>query len=160
MDDDPSYQITVTPVVHDAPPCAGRLAEIAAVVLQMHGASAARLNIALVGDDQISQLHQQHLECEGPTDVLTFDLSDDQVPFKDSLAIEGEIVISVHTARRESKERGHSLEAELCLYVVHGLLHLIGFEDGDPRSAARMHEEEDKLLTLAGVGSTYGSESR
>jgi probable rRNA maturation factor len=58
----------------------------------------------------------------------------------------GEIFVSTETARRQTRRFGTSLEHELRLYLVHGLLHLHGFDDKDPRSAAEMKRTQEKLL--------------
>src|SRR5260370_41939035 len=69
----------------------------------------------LISDGRMSRLHQEFLGETGPTDVLTFQ--------------HGEIFISVETAKRHARAFGNSLVRELQLYIVHGLLHLNGFDD-------------------------------
>jgi probable rRNA maturation factor len=61
----------------------------------------------------------------------------------------------VDEAGRQSAVRGHTVEQELLLYVVHGVLHCLGHDDHDPDAAARMHAEEDRVLAAVGVGVTY-----
>lgn len=102
----------------------------------------------------MAQLNEKHLGHHGPTDVLTFDLGDG------GTEIEGEIVISLDTARREAKRRGHSTSAEVALYAVHGALHLLGYDDHDPRRAARMHRMEDEILQSVGLRAVYANESK
>lgn len=96
-------------------------------------------------------LNERHLGHHGSTDVLTFDLGDGGAD------IEGEIVISLDMARREAKRRGHSAQAEVALYAVHGVLHLLGYDDHDPRHAARMHRMEDEILQACGMGKVFGT---
>jgi probable rRNA maturation factor len=69
--------------------------------------------------------------------------------------VEGELAISTDTAHRQAGHRGHSIEAELALYAIHGVLHLLGYEDKTKAKAARMHEVEDILLESIGVGPVY-----
>jgi probable rRNA maturation factor len=80
----------------------------------------------------MTRLHQQFLGEIGPTDVLTFQ--------------HGEIFISVETARRHAREFKNSLMRELKLYIVHGLLHLNGFDDKTATEAHRMKRMQEKIL--------------
>jgi probable rRNA maturation factor len=73
----------------------------------------------------------------GPTDVITFQ--------------HGEIFISADTAKRNARRFGNSLARELRLYVVHGLLHLRGFDDRDPAGARKMEGVQRKILTKAAL---------
>lgn len=112
----------------------------------------ARLDIRLVDDAAMVRLHEEHLDDPTTTDVLTFDLSEDA----EGEAIEASIVLCVDEAARQAAERGHTVERELLLYALHGLLHCAGHDDHDPAAHARMHAEEDRLLMLIGVGATFG----
>lgn len=80
----------------------------------------------------MSILHEQFLNQTGPTDVITFH--------------HGEIFISVPLARRQAREFGTSLVSELRLYIVHGLLHLQGLDDGSPAERRRMRAAESRVL--------------
>jgi probable rRNA maturation factor len=93
------------------------------------------ISVVLISDRRMTQLHRRFLHEPGPTDVITFQ--------------HGEIFVSTDTARRQARRFGTSLEHELRLYIVHGLLHLHGFDDRDARSAAEMKRVQEKLL--AGV---------
>jgi probable rRNA maturation factor len=88
--------------------------------------------VVLVSDRQSATLHERFLHEPGPTDVITF--------------AHGEIVIGSGVARAQAAEHGETLTRELCRYIVHGLLHLNGFEDKDPTSAARMSEVQERVL--------------
>ena len=66
-------------------------------------------------------------------------------------------MVSVETARREAGQRGHAAGAEVLLYCVHGVLHLLGYDDTDPQQAQRMHAAENELLTELGIGPVYGA---
>lgn len=87
----------------------------------------------LVSDRRMSRLHREFLGQAGPTDVLTFQ--------------HGEIFISVETAKRHARAFGNSLTRELQLYIVHGLLHLNGFDDRTQPDAHRMQKMQAKILS-------------
>jgi probable rRNA maturation factor len=86
----------------------------------------------LISDRRMSQLHRQFLGQTGSTDVLTFQ--------------HGEIFISVETAKRHARVFGNSLMPELQLYIVHGLLHLHGFDDRTQAEARKMRRTQEKIL--------------
>ena len=90
------------------------------------------VSILLVSDRRISALHRKFMEVAGPTDVITFQ--------------HGEIFISVPTARRHARRFGNSFQHELRLYIVHGLLHLRGFDDTKAADARRMQVLQDEIL--------------
>ena len=91
--------------------------------------------IWLVSDRRMALLHRKFLGQSGPTDVLTFQ--------------HGEIFISVDTARRHARAFGNSFLPELKLYIVHGLLHLHGFDDQSPVEARKMKNAQEKILRCA-----------
>jgi probable rRNA maturation factor len=86
----------------------------------------------LISDRRISRLHLQFFGESAPTDVITFH--------------DGEIFISVQTARRYAREFGNSLMSEIKLNIVHGLLHLHGFDDRTPADLRRMKHTQEKIL--------------
>jgi probable rRNA maturation factor len=151
-DDESSYDIAVNHLCDGAPNCDATLVEALAVTLRRHGAPRARLSLALLSDTQIADVNAKHLDQEGPTDVIAFDLRDGP----DS-PIEGEVVLSVDTARREAAARGHEVESELALYAIHGLLHLLGYDDHSEADATRMHETENDILSSLGIGPVFGA---
>lgn len=115
------------------------------------------LSIAVLGARAMGALHQRTLGLSAPTDVLTFDLGVD----RRRRWIEGEIVICRDVAERVCRRGGAAspgeVARELALYVVHGVMHLAGYDDHDPREAAAMHRREDEILTALGVGPRYTS---
>ena len=98
--------------------------------------------MAVVDDGVITDLHARYRGIREPTDVLAFDLSD----APGDGAVDGEIVVSEDTARREATRRGLPFEEELARYVIHGALHLLGHSDDTPAGAEAMHRIEDELL--------------
>lgn len=162
MDDDPSYDITVTGAKGDGSRLVSRLIDAVQAALRHHQAVRVRLTLALVDDQTMATLNERHLQHRGPTDVLTFDMRNDHViaPGQDPWEIDGEVVISTDTADREAGSRGHDTEHELALYAVHGTLHLLGYTDSDEAAAENMHRVEDEILSTIGLGSVYDRQSR
>ena len=100
------------------------------------------LTVVLTGHDAVLALNRQYLEHDYITDVLSFDLSDDA----SRAFIDGEIYIDLDTARERHEEFEVSFEAEVFRYAVHGLLHLVGYEDQTPDEKERMRTLEDRYL--------------
>ena len=90
--------------------------------------------IWLISDRRMALLHRKFLGQSGPTDVMTFQ--------------HGEIFISVDTARRHARAFENSLLRELKLYIVHGLLHLHGFDDQTPSEAQKMKAAQERILRI------------
>lgn len=168
MKEETDYDLTITAVTDKAPSCDSKIQSAVQAALQAHTIRSAQINVALVDDEEMAQLHEKHLGIPGPTDVITFNLSersgakpdtDSQTSAEKTQPIDGEIVISVDTALRESQTRAHDLASELALYAVHGTLHLLGYDDNTPEEAARMHKKEDEILSSIGMGTVYDSPS-
>lgn len=135
----------------DDPPLAGWLEGQTLDAAATAGITTGSISIAIVGDEQMAQLHEQYKDVPGTTDVLTFDLADEP----EEGVVEGEVIICLDEARRQAKQRGHSVRNEMLLYVVHGLLHLLGEDDHDPQAYAQMHAREDAILTALGIGQVF-----
>jgi len=84
------------------------------------------VSLVFTDDSHIEKLNKQYLGREGPTDVISFYLDDERTP--DGKLILGDIVISVDTAERQAQEQGHSFPEELETLIVHGMLHLLGYD--------------------------------
>jgi len=158
MDDDAEYDITVTQLHGDPPQPDNSVTAAVAATLRRHGTRSATVGVAIVDDPHIAALNRHHLNHDGPTDVLSFDLRGDRNESTETPRdVEGDIVVSLDTAYREARRRAHGVEAELALYAVHGTLHLLGYDDADDAQAARMHEMEDEVLTSIGFPPVYRS---
>jgi probable rRNA maturation factor len=112
--------------------------------------SNATVHIAIVDDAGIIEVHRQFLQKDTATDVISFDLSDELEPGRTF-----QLVVNADMAARQAVKRGHTTEAELALYITHGMLHNAGFDDIDEAQAQKMHETEDMLLQRYGFGITY-----
>ena len=124
----------------------GRMREVARAVLAGEGVADYEVSLAFVDNPTIHQLNNRYLRHDEPTDVLSFPLSE---PNARKLA--GELVVGAETALAQAKERGHDVQAELALYVIHGLLHLCGHDDQTDAGAAAMRERERHYLARLGL---------
>ena len=116
------------------------------------GVTDGQIDITLVNDELMSQLHLQHKNDESTTDVLTIDL---RANLLSKSVVEVDLILCVDEARRQAALRGHWIERELLLYAVHGMLHLVGYDDTTPTKATRMHRREDEILQAIGVGPAF-----
>jgi probable rRNA maturation factor len=103
------------------------------------------LAVALVSDARLAAIHGRFLGDPSPTDVISFDLGEGEGPA-------GEVYVSVDRARAVARERGDPLEREMALYLVHGTLHLCGYDDLDPAQRRRMRAAEAEVLAGLGWG--------
>jgi probable rRNA maturation factor len=124
----------------------------ARTVLEGEGVGEAKVTLAFVDNPHIHRLNKQFLDHDEPTDVLTF-------PYTDPGAkkLEGEVVIGVEVAKEYAADRGHDLNLELVLYVVHGCLHLCGYDDTTDAAAADMRTAERKYLKALGLPDIAGA---
>ena len=90
------------------------------------------VEVNFVADETIADLHLQFMQIPGPTDVITF--------------AHGELHISVETARAQASDYANDFERELMLYIVHGLLHLAGYEDATERESEVMDDLQSSIL--------------
>ncbi|MEE8155361.1 MAG: rRNA maturation RNase YbeY [Phycisphaerales bacterium] len=108
-----------------------------------------RIAVMLVDDDQMSRLHEAHRGEDNTTDVLTFQTSRVGDP------IEADVAVSVDEAARRAPRLEHTIEREVLLYTLHGILHCAGFDDRTEEQSRAMHAEEDRILEAIGVGATF-----
>ena len=134
----------------DAPP--SKIKKLVRAVFNRFGLSEATVSIAIVDDAEIRKLNSRFLNRKSTTDCLSFDLSDNkraQPPKLFELIVNGEMAV------RQANLRGHSSQAELALYITHGLLHNLGFDDATDSKARKMHDMEDNILQQLGYGFVY-----
>lgn len=104
----------------------------------------AKLSIAFVDNNEIKKLNNRYFSLNEVTDVIAFPLNNHKS------ALNGEIVVSVEMAIDTASKENVDVEAEIILYVVHGLLHLQGYRDGNRNDAEIMHDKESKILKALG----------
>jgi probable rRNA maturation factor len=114
------------------------------------------VSIGIVNDVEMSGLNMRFLGHEGTTDSLSFDLSDNAAPEEAKIF---DLIVNGELAAREGARRGHGADAELALYVTHGLLHNLGFNDATPAQARKMHRMEDEILQHLGYGFVYNTDA-
>lgn len=124
-----------------------RLRRDAQRLLRHADLAGAELSIVVCGDPFIHQLNQAWRGVDQPTDVLSFAMGEgaDADLNPDVL---GDIVISLDTAGRQAADVGHALDRELRVLLVHGLLHLLGYDHLEPADAAEMQGAEERLLAV------------
>ena len=119
-----------------------RIAELIPFVAKQEGVRLAEVDLAVVDSGEMASLNRRYLSHAGDTDVLSFDLSD-----AGKLGISAQLIVCGDVAVRQAAAHGQGRQRELMLYVVHGLLHLMGYEDKSVRGSARMHAREDEILS-------------
>jgi len=104
----------------------------------------AKLSIAFVDNNEIRKLNKKYFNSNDVTDVIAFPLNNHKS------ALNGEIVVSVETAVDTAGKENIDIEGEIILYVVHGILHLQGYRDGNRNDAEIMHDKESRILKALG----------
>lgn len=124
-----------------------------AEVLADEGITAASISLAIVDDREMHQLNRRHLNHDWPTDVLSFVLDADEA------GLAGEIIVSVETAAAVAVRYGWKMDDELLLYVIHGALHLAGFDDTTAAARREMRRREQHHLARYGLEPRYDEPS-
>jgi probable rRNA maturation factor len=134
---------------YDFPPALIEHAARAALTHQKESLDV-NLSVVLTDNRRLHKLNRDYLGVDAPTDVLSFPASESD-PETGARYI-GDILISVPYAAKDAKLAGNSLEAELQLLVVHGVLHLLGHDHARPKEKARMWKAQHQILTELGLG--------
>ena len=113
------------------------------------GMESCALTVLIIGDAESARLHREHFAVDGTTDVMTF--PDDSTDPETGLHLLGDLAVCTDVAVREAAERGRSPSDELTLYVLHGLLHLLGYDDEDPADQAEMWAVQRRWLATVGI---------
>lgn len=115
------------------------------------------IGLTFTDDDAIQEINRETRGIDRATDVLSFPMyeRDDEIElFEDELAPFGDIVLSVPHAQAQAAEYGHSVEREVCYLIVHGLMHLAGYDHIEDDDKAEMRAAEEALLNRVGVTRT------
>ena len=108
----------------------------------------ANVTLVITGDSQMSELNSQFRGIESTTDVLSFPAGESD-PESDEIYL-GDVIISYTQAVGQAKKGGHSIESELLLLVVHGMLHLLGYDHADKVEKESMWEVKARILSSVG----------
>ena len=109
------------------------------------------VSITLVSDADIKKINKEYRGINKPTNVLSFELGDD--------VLLGDIFISLDTVRREAKRENISVEEHTVHMVVHGILHLLGYDHLNDKDAEKMEKKETSILKKLGYKNPYTAES-
>lgn len=101
------------------------------------------IEIYLIGARRMAEINQEYLQHEGSTDIITFDYGDP------ATHLHGELFISLDDALKQAKEFGTTWQTELARYVIHGILHLAGYDDLEPAARKKMKQAENRLVRQA-----------
>ena len=107
------------------------------------------ITIVLSDNDRIQSLNREFLGRDAPTDVLAF--SADEIDPETQCKYLGDVVISLPYARDQAMERGHTVESEVQLLVVHGVLHLLGYDHANAQEKSRMWKIQGNILETLGI---------
>jgi probable rRNA maturation factor len=130
-------------------PIAASLIEGAAGEALAQEAAAGDLTVVLSDDAQLRELNRKYLGIDASTDVLSFPAGETDPATGESYL--GDVVISVPQADLQARTAGHSLETEIQLLVVHGVLHLLGHDHAEPEARARMWTAQAETLRRLGL---------
>jgi probable rRNA maturation factor len=123
---------------------------VAAVLVHEQVSGDVSLSLLLTDDEQMRQLNRDFAGLDEPTDVLSFPVGDEMMP-EELAGYLGDIAISMMKAERQAKKGGHTVTAELQLLVVHGVLHLLGYDHYDAEEKAAMWAAQRAVLEGLGV---------
>lgn len=124
------------------------LGKLAQKILAGAGARHAELSLVLVGDRRMRRLNRHYRGISRPTDVLAFPMQEGPGP---ACSLLGDVVIALPTAARQAAFAGHSLDQEVVLLLIHGVLHLVGYDhERSPHEARRMRRKEQAILRSLG----------
>ncbi len=125
-----------------------RLTGVIRTVLQ-HMERTGQVTLVITDDEGIRELNRDFLEIDEPTDVLAFASQEDSGPFisaPEAHEYLGDVIVSFPRAKAQAEEMGHPVELEINLLVVHGVLHLLGYDHGSEGEKAIMWAEQDTIL--------------
>lgn len=125
-----------------------KVKDTAGAILAGMGCAPVELSILFMDDEDITELNRDYRKKDRPTDVLSFPMREGE--FGDlNPDLLGDVVISLDTAKRQAEERGETLEEEINLLLIHGILHLLGFDhEKNAAEAKRMQAKEKELAGL------------
>ena len=125
-----------------------RIARLIKTILRKKGIRSCQLSVVFVSPQRMRAINERYLKHSYTTDVLTFNFIKSSNLSLLGRSINGEIIISPLMARHNARLYQTTTDHEIVLYLIHGILHLLGFDDHRPRDILKMRREEKKLLAL------------
>jgi len=123
------------------------LRRIATGVLEAEGVPPAELGVLVTDDEAVRLLNVEYAGEDETTDVLAFSLREgEEFVFPDGVTRLGEVIISYPTASRQAAEAARGVDEEIAHLLVHGILHLLGYDHAEEEDEARMRERTEELL--------------
>lgn len=129
-----------------------RIKDTASALLEALGKTEAELSLLIVDDEQIAEINKTYLGRTGPTNVIAFPMGDTGF---DAIRPEvlGDVVISAETAYKEASDAGYLMEERFTELLIHGILHLLGYDhETNEHDAQQMNEKSDELMAYLNVG--------
>ncbi|MFK7769277.1 MAG: rRNA maturation RNase YbeY [Mariniblastus sp.] len=123
------------------------------LILNDHSIEKSEISIGIVDDPAMRAYNKQYLNHDYETDVLSFVLDWDETIG----ALSGQLIVSTDTAETMASQYGSTMQEELLLYVIHGTLHLVGYDDKDPADETEMRDAEKQYLANFGVEHRWGA---
>lgn len=141
--------------VDGSPVDVARWCEVALRVLEAEGVPQGRIDLHFVSAADIAALNEEHLGKQGPTDVVSFPYEHDVHAAAAAAGagpdlVLGDVVVCAEVAEAQAPTHAGSLTDELALLVVHGVLHVLGWDHAEPEEAQAMQQREAEVLSLAG----------
>ena len=117
------------------------------------------VTIIITDDETVAELNERFLDKEGPTDVLSFPAQEEESDFvlppdESVAAYLGDVIIALPYTQRQARRLGRSLRDELALLVVHGVLHLLGYDHATPEQKIEMWRKQDAILSGLGIATS------
>ena len=129
-----------------------RLEALADAVMDAEGLPPGELGVVITDDETIRELNREYAGDDTPTDVLAFSLREgEEFASPDGVVRLGEVIISYPTAQRQAAEADRAVEDEIDHLLVHGVLHLLGYDHAEPAEEERMRARERELLDAGGL---------
>ena len=138
-------------------PVSAELIERAAQVALAHESAEGDISVVLSDNPRLRELNREYLGIDAPTDVLSFPASETDP--ETGAHYLGDILISVPRAEEQAQSAGHALEAEVQLLVVHGVLHLLGYDHAEAKEKAKMWKTQAEILERIGLSGIVIQES-
>ena len=105
-----------------------------------------RVEIVFLGEKEHTEIHKEFFQDPSPTDVMAFPFPEKDVFHREERQLFGEILVNVEMAEKEAGSRNSATAQELALYVVHGALHLLGFDDSNEAECKKIRQAEQEAL--------------